>query len=40
MKLAPRPELSRSWVDPGHKTGTAGNKYSQSREAMTETTAG
>ena len=39
-KLFPRQELSRSWVDPGHKTGTAGNASSRSREAMTETTAG
>lgn len=39
-KLFPRVELSRSWVDPGHKTGTSGNQYSRSREAMTETTAG
>ncbi len=39
-KLFPRPEMSRSWLDPGHKTGTAGNRYSRSSEAMTETTAG
>jgi hypothetical protein len=39
-KLFPRPEISRSWVDPGHKTGTAGNKYSKSTKAMTGTTAG
>jgi radical SAM superfamily enzyme YgiQ (UPF0313 family) len=39
-KLFPRADLSRSWIDPGHKTGTAGNKYSKSSEAMTETTAG
>jgi len=39
-KLFPRQELSRSWVDPGHKTGTAGNKASKSSRAMTETTAG
>ncbi len=39
-KLFPRAEISRSWIDPGHKTGTAGNRYSQSSEAMTETTAG
>ena len=39
-KLFPRPELSRSWVDPGHKTGTAGNAASRSSDAMTKTTAG
>jgi hypothetical protein len=39
-KLFPRVELSRSWVDPGHKTGTKANAASKSREAMTETTAG
>jgi radical SAM superfamily enzyme YgiQ (UPF0313 family) len=39
-KLFPRQELSRSWVDPGHKTGTASNAASKSREAMTETTSG
>jgi len=39
-KLFPRPELSRSWVDPGHKTGTSGNAASRSTKAMTETTAG
>jgi hypothetical protein len=39
-KLFPRQELSRSWVDPGHKTGTKSNAASKSREAMTETTAG
>jgi radical SAM superfamily enzyme YgiQ (UPF0313 family) len=39
-KLFPAPEISRSWVDPGHKTGTAGNKYSKASKAMTETTAG
>ena len=39
-KLFPREEVSRSWVDPGHKTGTAGNAASKSSEAMTETTAG
>jgi radical SAM superfamily enzyme YgiQ (UPF0313 family) len=39
-KLFPRQELSRSWVDPGHKTGTSGNRASRSRKAMTETTAG
>jgi len=39
-KLFPRQEVSRSWVDPGHKTGTAPNAASKSRQAMTETTAG
>ena len=39
-KLFPRQELSRSWVDPGHKTGTSGNAASKSTRAMTETTAG
>ncbi|MCC7013056.1 MAG: B12-binding domain-containing radical SAM protein [Planctomycetes bacterium] len=39
-KLFPRPELSRSWVDPGHKTGTGGNSASRSSKAMTNTTAG
>jgi radical SAM superfamily enzyme YgiQ (UPF0313 family) len=39
-KLFPRVDLSRSWVDPGHKTGTAGNAYSKSSKAMTNTTAG
>ncbi len=35
-----RQMISRSWVDPGHKTGTEGNEYSRSRESMTATTAG
>jgi hypothetical protein len=39
-RLFPRADLSRSWVDPGHKTGTQANAASQSRDAMTETTAG
>ncbi|MBI5362084.1 MAG: B12-binding domain-containing radical SAM protein [Planctomycetes bacterium] len=39
-KLFPKPELSRSWVDPGHKTGTKSTAASESKEAMTETTAG
>jgi radical SAM superfamily enzyme YgiQ (UPF0313 family) len=33
-------ELSRSFIDPGHKTGTKGNRASQSRKAMTDATAG
>ncbi len=39
-KLFPRPDVSRSWVDPGHKTGTSGNAASRSSKAMTKTTAG
>jgi len=39
-KLVKRKELSRSFIDPGHKTGTSGNKYSKSSKAMTDTTAG
>lgn len=39
-KLFGTKELSRSWVDPGHSTGTSATKASQSREAMTGTTAG
>lgn len=39
-KLFPKPEISRSWVDPGHKTGTAGNANSRATKAMTGTTAG
>ena len=35
-----RETISRSWVDPGHRTGTEGNEYSKSREAMTASTAG
>ena len=31
---------SRSWVDPGHETGTGGNAASKSSRAMTKTTAG
>ena len=39
-KLFPRADLSRSWIDPGHKTGTAGNRYSKASDAMTKPTAG
>jgi radical SAM superfamily enzyme YgiQ (UPF0313 family) len=39
-RLFPRQEVSRSWIDPGHKTGTSGNKYSKSSKAMTRSTAG
>jgi radical SAM superfamily enzyme YgiQ (UPF0313 family) len=33
-------DVPRSWVDPGHKTGTAGNKYSSASTAMTDATKG
>lgn len=39
-KLLKPNDVPRSWVDPGHKTGTAGNKASSARTAMTETTKG
>ena len=39
-KITRRAEVTRTFIDPGHKTGTAGNASSRSREAMTETTAG
>lgn len=39
-KLFPRPDVSRSWVDPGHNTGTGATAASRSSRAMTETTAG
>lgn len=39
-KIVPRAETTRTFIDPGHKTGTAGNERSRSREAMTQTTAG
>jgi radical SAM superfamily enzyme YgiQ (UPF0313 family) len=39
-KLTRRTDISRSWVDPGHKTGTSGNAASRSSRAMTETTSG
>jgi len=39
-KLRPRQDLSRSWVDPGHKTGTAANVASKSSQSMTKTTVG
>ena len=39
-KLRPRQDLSRSWVDPGHKTGTGANEASKSSQNMTETTVG
>lgn len=33
-------ETVRSWVDPGHRTGTGGNDASRASEAMTEATRG
>jgi hypothetical protein len=33
-------DLPRSWVDPGHKTGTAGNERSGATKAMTDATKG
>ena len=33
-------ETVRSWVDPGHKTGTSANDASRARSAMTEATKG
>jgi hypothetical protein len=33
-------ETVRSFVDPGHKTGTGGNAHSRSTAAMTGTTKG
>lgn len=37
-KLFPKPEISRSWVDPGHNTGTGPTSASQSSKAMTDAT--
>ena len=39
-KLVKRTESTRSFIDPGHKTGTKGNRYSEAREAMTSATSG
>jgi len=39
-KLFGGADTIRSWVDPGHKTGTAGNKASKSRSVMTDATKG
>jgi hypothetical protein len=39
-KITRRAEVTRTFIDPGHKTGTEGNASSRSREAMTEATAG
>ena len=33
-------ETARSWVDPGHKTGSSGNDASKARSAMTDATRG
>jgi len=39
-RISKSSDVPRSWVDPGHKTGTAGNEYSSARSAMTEATKG
>ncbi len=39
-KLFRREETARTFIDPGHKTGTAPNAASESREAMTGATSG
>lgn len=39
-RLFKQEDTVRSWVDPGHKTGTAGNERSKSKPAMTEATMG
>jgi radical SAM superfamily enzyme YgiQ (UPF0313 family) len=39
-KIFPRPDVSRSWVDPGHSTGTKSTEASRSSRSMTKTTAG
>ena len=39
-KLFRTNDVPRSWVDPGHKTGTAGNRFSEASVAMTEATKG
>ena len=39
-KLLKPNDVPRSWVDPGHKTGTSGNSASSAREAMTDATKG
>jgi radical SAM superfamily enzyme YgiQ (UPF0313 family) len=39
-KLVKRAESTRSFIDPGHRTGTQGNRYSRAREAMTSATSG
>jgi len=39
-RIFPKPEVSRSWVDPGHSTGTGATEASKSSKSMTQTTAG
>ncbi len=39
-KLFRPDDVPRSWVDPGHKTGTAGNERSEARSVMTDATKG
>jgi len=39
-RIFPKPELSRSWVDPGHSTGTVATEASRSSKSMTKATAG
>jgi len=39
-KITKRTETARTFIDPGHKTGTEGNQASASREAMTQSTSG
>ena len=39
-KLFNPTDVPRSWVDPGHKTGTEGNERSSATEAMTDATKG
>ncbi len=39
-KLFNPTDVPRSWVDPGHKTGTEGNARSKATEAMTDATKG
>jgi len=39
-KIVKREETTRTFIDPGHKTGTEGNAASKSSDAMTSTTAG
>ncbi|MDA1265752.1 MAG: radical SAM protein [Planctomycetota bacterium] len=39
-RVFPREEVSRSWVDPGHRTGTQGNERSDAKQVVTSTTLG
>ncbi|MCP3919123.1 MAG: B12-binding domain-containing radical SAM protein [bacterium] len=39
-RLTRASDMPRTWVDPGHKTGTAGNEYSNARKVMTDLTKG